>query len=156
METITASGGWSQTIIEMPAENTSYYFSCTAYVDCNIEKLYGNTLKDSCTTVSQKTLTLTSSTTYTVPSGYTSADIFCVGGGGGGAYGGEIPGGGGGGGCIYWDSTDFSETLVKATSGTANTGGGGGGGSYDYMDYDGNDDAKGGTGGSGIIIIRFK
>jgi hypothetical protein len=38
----------------------------------------------------------------------------------------------------------------SGTSGTANTGGGGGGGAYQS-----NDTAVGGSGGSGIVIIRY-
>jgi hypothetical protein len=74
-----------------------------------------------------------------------------VGGGGGGALGTALGGrngiawgsNGGGGACCSWANTPGGNAAV-------NTGGGGGGGShYNYTN-------KGGDGGSGIVIIRYK
>jgi hypothetical protein len=79
---------------------------------------------------------------------------YFAGGGGGGtnapAYsgGGPIvagPGGAGGGGL-------GGSPSVVAANGTVNTGGGGGGGADDAVPVSGN----GGTGGSGIVVIRYK
>jgi hypothetical protein len=54
-------------------------------------------------------------------------------------------GGGGNGGLETWFG---SNTIKTPTNGAANTGGGGGGGVNDPGAY-------GGTGGSGIVIVRY-
>ena len=95
-----ASGGWSQAIVTLPNLNTTYYFSCTAYVSCSAGDIWGNTMNAACKTAGTITKTITSSQNYTIPAGYNSVDIFCVGGGGGGSCASStyIAGGGGAGG----------------------------------------------------------
>ena len=101
----TASQGQSQTYLDMPALNTTYYLSCTPYVTTNQGEMTGDVLNTTVTTGSSISETITSTQNYTIPAGYTTLDIFCVGGGGGGAGGSgdyssksTIGGGGGGGG----------------------------------------------------------
>jgi hypothetical protein len=80
-----------------------------------------------------------------VASSITSSSVTRAGGGGGGAWN-EGAGGTGGGG----DGTD--QCSSQATNGTANTGGGGGGGALSPSPIQG----PSGSGGSGIVIIRYK
>ena len=79
-----------------------------------------------------------------------------AGGGGGGSYPWSAPtqscGGLGGGGK---GSPGASPTFPEM-NGTVNTGGGGGGGSEDPAFGTPNNDSPGGTGGSGIVVIRYK
>jgi hypothetical protein len=86
----------------------------------------------------------------------TGSPVAYAGGGGGGSNNANPPlrgiGGTGGGGSGGLDGTDGG-SCVPATAGTANTGGGGGGGSQLES---GVGSAKGGNGGSGIVIIRYK
>lgn len=80
-------GGWSQAIVTMPTMGTTYYFSATAYASGSPTDMWGNTLNAVATTTSRGQQAFNSSTTFTVPAGVRSIDIFCVGGGGGGAGG---------------------------------------------------------------------
>ena len=132
-----ASGGWSQAIVTLPNLNTTYYFSCTAYVSCSAGDVWGNTMNASCKTAGTISKTITSSQNYTIPAGYNSVDIFCVGGGGGGSCAGSVytAGGGGGGG--------YTKTIknISISSGqvlSCAIGAGGSGGvaksSYNYTD----------------------
>jgi len=86
----------------------------------------------------------------------TGSPVAYAGGGGGGSNNANVPlrgiGGSGGGGSGGLDGTDGG-SCVPATAGTANTGGGGGGGSQLEP---GVGSAKGGNGGSGIVIIRYR
>ena len=95
-----ASGGWSQVVVTLPNLNTTYYFSCTAYVGCSVGDMWGNTMNASCKTAGEIWQNITWSQNYTVPTGYNYVDIFCVGGGGGGscAMTMHVAGGGGAGG----------------------------------------------------------
>jgi hypothetical protein len=70
-------------------------------------------------------------------SSITGTSVFYAG-GGGGSYNTSVGGNGGGG--------NGANDSIPATSGTANTGGGGGGGSNPQV---------AGTGGSGVVIIRY-
>ena len=81
----SASGGWSQVIVTLPNLNTTYYFSCTAYVSCSAGDIWGNTMNAACNTSGEIWQNITWSQNYTIPSGYNYVDIFCVGGGGGGS-----------------------------------------------------------------------
>jgi hypothetical protein len=73
---------------------------------------------------------------------------YYAGGGGGGIINGtRRPGGTGGGGT---GGLDNSCSYTSACAGTPNTGGGGGGTGYNYSQS-----ITGGTGGSGIVIIRY-
>lgn len=109
----TTPGGWSEVYVDMPNLNTTYYFTLTTYATTNLgHDLYSHGYGDpnspmhaTCTTAATSIIQITYTQNYTVPLGFTSADIFCVGGGGGGgagyrftdiAY--EQGGGGGGGG----------------------------------------------------------
>ena len=89
-----------------------------------------------------------------VTSSITGSPVARAGGGGGGSYAGgpaTLPGGAGGtGGGGAGKSCQSSPRIGDA--GTANTGGGGGGGG----DGSPNCISKGGAGGSGIVIIRYK
>ncbi len=128
----SASGGWSQVIVTLPNLSTTYYFSCTAYVSCSAGDVWGNTLNASCATANQQNLTFSSGSTYTIPSGYSSIDIFCVGGGGGGsrgedgtsAHNGSGGGGGGGGACVTKTGISVSAgdvlTMSIGSGGTSN------------------------------------
>ena len=97
----TSSGGTSTATFDLPNVGTRYYLSIYPYVTTSASELLGGVLNAQVTTGNTITNTYTSSTTITVPTGYTLADIFCVGGGGGGS-GGRGPkyhcyaGGGGG------------------------------------------------------------
>lgn len=97
----TASGGQSQTYLDMPALNTTYYLSCTPYVTTNQGDLLGDTLNTTIKTSAQINLTIKGTQNYTIPVGYTKMDIFCVGAGGSGAYDSKSRQGGGGGGGGY-------------------------------------------------------
>ena len=88
-----------------------------------------------------------------------SPTVYAGGGGGGNADGapnGNLPnpgpGGGGSGGSGVSPGTP-GNPVFQATAGSANTGGGGGGGAHRYTP---NTNYRGGDGGSGIVIIRYK
>ena len=84
----------------------------------------------------------------------TGTSITYGGGGGGGGHRGDLAsisngsGGSGGGGNGSNDTT----ASTSGTNGTDGTGGGGGGSSYNYSPIG----IKGGNGGSGVVILRFK
>ena len=98
----TASGAWSQQYLDMPNLNETYYFSVYPYVTCSAGELTGEVINAIAKTAGSSIAIITNTKNYTIPEGYTMADIFCVGGGGaGGIQGlsnGENGGGGGGGG----------------------------------------------------------
>ena len=102
----TASGAWSQQYLDMPNLNETYYFSTYPYVTCSAGELTGEVINAIVRTAGSFVATITNTKNYTIPEGYTMADIFCVGGGGGG---------GGG----YW----FTKEQYQ-------NGGGGGAGGY--------------------------
>ena len=91
----TTPGGWSEVYVDMPNLNTTYYFTLTTYATTNLgHDLYSNGYGDPnspmhaiCTTAATSIIQITYTQNYTVPLGFTSADIFCVGGGGGGGTG---------------------------------------------------------------------
>ena len=106
-----APGAWSQAFMDLPALNTTYYFTALTYAITSLGEIYSpvydpSTVKYAvCATNGPAVITITGTQNYVIPEGYTQADIFCVGGGGGGgagyrftsiAY--EQGGGGGGGG----------------------------------------------------------
>lgn len=80
----TTSEGQSQAYIDLPALNTKYYLCIYPYVTCNFGEMTGNVLNAEVTTSGQLNITFKGSQTYTIPDGYTKADVFCVGGGGNG------------------------------------------------------------------------
>lgn len=102
----TASGAWSQQYLDMPNLNETYYFSIYPYVTCSAGELTGEVINAIVRIAGSFVATITNTKNYTIPEGYTMADIFCVGGGGGG---------GGG----YW----FTKEQYQ-------NGGGGGAGGY--------------------------
>lgn len=95
----------SQVDLVLPDLNTTYYFICYSYCVTSNGELLGEQLKATVRTGTIQTISINFTQNYTIPAGYNSIDIFCVGGGGGGgagyrftsnAY--EQGGGGGGGG----------------------------------------------------------
>lgn len=95
----------SQVNLVLPALNTTYYFIIYSYCVTSNGELLGEQLKATVRTGTIQTISINFTQNYTIPAGYNSIDIFCVGGGGGGgagyrftsnAY--EQGGGGGGGG----------------------------------------------------------
>lgn len=99
-----ASEGQSQTYLDLPALNTTYYLSIYPYVTCNAGEMTGGVINTSVKTAAQLILTIKGTQNYTIPIGYSQADIFCVGGGGAGSFGNyDAPNGvgGGGGGAGY-------------------------------------------------------
>ena len=103
-------GGWSQAFMDLPALNTTYYFTCFGYATTNFGEIYSpvydpaSIKKASVTTGVMQSITITGTQDYVVPEGFSILDIFCLGGGGGGAQSRKNPydlsaiGGGGGGG----------------------------------------------------------
>jgi hypothetical protein len=88
-----------------------------------------------------------------ISSNISGTSTFYAGGGGGGASGGRLGGGGGNSGVAplggLGGGASGGYVRGKAPNGGPNTGGGGGGGL-------GNDNAWGGDGGSGIVIVSYK
>lgn len=79
----TAAGAMSQVEVTMPAFNTTYYFTAIPYATCSAGEMTGAANNASAKTQTEQQLTFTASQKYTIPNGYTKADIFCVGGGAG-------------------------------------------------------------------------
>lgn len=127
-------GGWSQAFMDLPALNTTYYFTCFGYAITNFGDIYSpvydpSSIKNAVyTTVGPSLVTITGTQSFTIPYGFTTADIFCVGGGGAGGNG-----------------YRFTGDAYQQGGG----GGGGGGASYGNTLW-------GGSGGSGVILIRLK
>lgn len=85
----TTASGTASTSISKFTGGTTYYFRAWSYVLINNVKWYSDSYKGvTCTTAVEKGQKIfTTSGTFTVPTGVTSIDIFCVGGGGaGGGY----------------------------------------------------------------------
>ncbi|MBS6645436.1 MAG: hypothetical protein KH366_17830 [Clostridiaceae bacterium] len=78
----TASGGWSQVIVNMPSIGTGYYFSCSSYCTCSAGQINGNTLNAYAATLPRGQQIFTQSGTFTVPANVRTIDVFCVGAGG--------------------------------------------------------------------------
>ena len=100
----TTSGADSSVYLDLPAVGTTYYFSIYPYVTTSLGEMTGDVLNATRATSGQSNVSITSTRSYTVPTGYTKMDVFCVGGGGGGYNGSETSGwdtGGGGGGGGY-------------------------------------------------------
>ena len=93
----TVAGGWSQTYLDMPALNTTYYFTACSYVTCSVGDLGGTAFNAAVATGADLWLTFTVSQNYTVPAGFQAVDICCVGGGAGSGTYSDVSGGGGGG-----------------------------------------------------------
>ena len=88
-----APGAWSQAFMDLPALNTTYYFTALTYAITSLGEIYSpvydpSTVKYAvCATNGPAVVTITGTQNYVIPEGYTQADIFCVGGGGGGGAG---------------------------------------------------------------------
>lgn len=98
----TAPGGWSQVYVDLPALNTTYYFTALSYATTNFGEIYSPAYDASsvrhavCTTGSELIWTITRTQNATVPEGFSRMDVFAVGGGGAGSSGYRTNGGGGG------------------------------------------------------------
>ena len=129
----TSSGGTSTATFDLPNLGTRYYLSIYPYVTTSAGELLGGVLNAQVTTGNTITNTYTSSTTVSVPTGYTFADIFCVGGGGGGSNGRSASrdhyGGGGGAGGYTTTANNVavsggqSLTVVVGAGGSAGNNG---------------------------------
>lgn len=132
----TTSGGSSSVYLDLPTAGTTYYFSIYPYVTTSLGELTGDILNASRATAGQSNVTITSSRSYTVPTGYTKMDVFCVGGGSGGYYGNEASGwdvgGAGGGGGYTKTVTGIAVSGGQSLSITVGSGGGGGSRSDNY------------------------
>lgn len=92
----TSTQGATSTLnYTMPAVNTTYYFSLFPYVNTSLGTLYGDELRATGATSAPQIITVTSTKTVSVPSGYSRVDIFAVGGGAGGSMGYTIEDSGG-------------------------------------------------------------
>lgn len=127
----TSSGGTSSVNLDMPNLNTTYYFSIYPYVTCSVGEMTGNVLNATRATSGQSVVNITSTRTYTVPYGYSTMDIFCVGGGVGGYPGME------GTGSREWSGSGGGSGYTATKTGIAVSGGqslsctiGGGAGAY--------------------------
>lgn len=80
----TTAGAVSTVTLNMPSLSTTYYFICYSYCITSNGELLGTQLKATVTTKGIQVISIKESGNYTIPVGYTKADLFCVGGGGGG------------------------------------------------------------------------
>lgn len=169
-----ASGGISTATFDLPNVGTTYYLSLYPYVTTSAGEFLGGVLNAQVTTGNTIINTYTSSTTVSVPTGYTLADIFCVGGGGGGSNGRSASrdhyGGGGGAGGYTTTANNVavsggqSLTVVVGAGGSAGNNGSassvsrsgavlcsanGGAGGETGTSYGVQDGGDGGSGGGG-------
>lgn len=121
----TASGGQSQTYLDMPALNTTYYLSIYPYVTTSIGELTGNIINAACTTGNEIEVAITGTQAYTVPAGYSTMHVFCVGGGGSGGFGSykQSTAGNGGGGGYTATVFDIPVTAGEVISAIVGAGG---------------------------------
>mgnify|MGYP007062348600 FL=1 len=171
-------GGWSQVFMDLPALNTTYYFTCFGYATTNFGEIYSpvydpaSIKKASVTTGVMQLITITGTQNYTIPEGFSILDIFCLGGGGGGAQSRKYPydlsaigGGGGGGGytITVFNIAVSAGQVINCFVGAGGNSNNNGGGTSVWRDgvslcnadggYSGqspnSDNANGGAGGSG-------
>ena len=171
-------GGWSQAFMDLPALNTTYYFTCFGYATTNFGEIYSpvydpaSIKKASVTTGVMQLITITGTQNYTIPEGFSILDIFCLGGGGGGAQSRKEPydlsaigGGGGGGGytTTVFNIAVSAGQVINCFVGAGGNSNNNGGGTSVWRDgvslcnadggYSGqspnSDNANGGAGGSG-------
>lgn len=171
-------GGWSQAFMDLPALNTTYYFTCFGYATTNFGEIYSpvydpaSIKKASVTTGVMQLITITGTQNYTIPEGFSILDIFCLGGGGGGAQSRKYPydlsaigGGGGGGGytITVFNIAVSAGQVINCFVGAGGNSNNNGGGTSVWRDgvslcnadggYSGqspnSDNANGGAGGSG-------
>lgn len=174
----SSAGSVSQVTLALPNLDTTYYFIVYSYCTTSNGELIGSQLKGTIKTGNTQTITIKSNQNYTVPAGYKTADIFCVGGGGGNYSSSKYYSGGGAGGgytktvsnigissgqvlsCTIGGSggatsVSRSGTVLcianggkQSSAGTASEGGSGGGGYTDKSRYDGGNGGSNGGGGS--------
>ena len=171
-------GGWSQAFMDLPALNTTYYFTCFGYATTSFGEIYSpvydpaSIKKASVTTGVMQLITITGTQNYTIPEGFSILDIFCLGGGGGGAQSRKYPydlsaigGGGGGGGytITVFNIAVSAGQVINCFVGAGGNSNNNGGGTSVWRDgvslcnadggYSGqspnSDNANGGAGGSG-------
>lgn len=144
----------SSVVVDMPSENTNYYFLAVGYAIKNGEEWLDSQYKQGYVKTSVSRYAFTSSTTFTVPAGVKKINVFCVGGGGGGGTGvcmgvnnrtGWYGAGGGGGGYTKTVS-NYSVTPGQKIAVTI-----GAGGSAPGNPAIGNTGSSGGTGGTSSL-----
>ena len=123
-------GASTSAIIGGLSPNNTYYFRAWVYCNTSEGDLYSNYSQATAATKPQGQQTFTSSGIFTVPSGVTQIDIFCVGGGGGGSQNNYISsreegGSGGGGG---YTRTIKKISVIPGTQYTVTVGAGAAGG----------------------------
>lgn len=124
----SASEGQSSVYIDLPSLGSTYYFICYPYVTANIGDLLGDELKATAKTGATINVTIKATQNYTIPVGYATADIFCVGGGGKGGYGTaktRVFSGGGGAGGGYTKTVTASVAAGQVLNCTVGSGGSG-------------------------------
>lgn len=148
----SSANGTSSTTLTSFSGGTTYYFRCWSYVLINNVKWYSDYKQATITTAVQKGQQIfTASGTFTVPTGVTSIDIFCVGGGTSGWGSGDtdvkrIAGGNSG-----FTSTKLKQAVTPGTSYTVTIGAGG---SPSNIEIDGNNIfAVGGATSFGSILV---
>ncbi len=87
----TAPGGWSQVFMDMPNLNTLYYFTCFGYATTSFGDIWSpvydpaSIKQATVATGGVQNITITGTQVYTIPDGFSTIDVFCVGGGGNGS-----------------------------------------------------------------------
>lgn len=90
------SSGTANTIISNFSNGTTYYFRAFSYATINNQEWVSSSSRTSNTTINIITEQFNTSTTWVVPNGVHSVNVFLVGGGGGGSWATGGNGGGGG------------------------------------------------------------
>ena len=120
----------SQVNLSLPSLNTTYYFIIYSYCVTSNGELLGNQLRATVRTGTIQTISINFTQNYTIPAGYNSIDIFCVGGGGGGGAGYRFTsnayeqGGGGGGGGYTTTALNIGITAGQIMNCVIGNGGG--------------------------------
>ena len=125
---------------------TMYYYSVFSYLTINGTNYWTTTYQSGAATAHNyvgTVKTITSTQSWSVPSGWRTIQVFAVGGGGGGGFGGNTAGGGGGG----YAGTSGNISVTPGTSYTVTIGGGGAGGTSSSN--------NGGTGGTTSLGSLF-
>ena len=126
--------------------NTTYYYSIFSYLTINGTNYWTTTYKSASGTAANyvgTVSTISSTQSWSVPTGWRTIQIFAVGGGGGGGYGGNYGGGGGGG----YAGTSGNINVTPGASYTATIGSGGSAGTSSSN--------AGGTGGTTSLGSLF-
>ena len=119
----TAAGACSPTDLDIPALDTTDYFSCYPYVTTGGGVINGIARNVTCKTSGELNKTFTASGSYTIPGGYNRMDVYLVGGGGGTL--GEPSNYGGGGAGSGYTLTEKSKTISTGQILTVVVGAGG-------------------------------